>query len=186
MLHHSLFTSFFFFFFLMIRRPPRSTLFPYTTLFRSRRKHDEYCRMREQRDQERDGGEHDEQVHERGQGHAPSSFLPRIVPGPGWQAANISETSLQSARPQNLPAVRAIAFDSPSARGTMSHAADFRPPLGSPPGGGAWSCPCSAQALLGVARGARPVRDRDGGCDPPRSSLRARALPARVRPALRR
>src|SRR5260221_14753660 len=30
-------TSFFslFFFFLMIRRPPRSTLFPYTTLFRS-------------------------------------------------------------------------------------------------------------------------------------------------------
>src|SRR2546430_12681982 len=26
---------YFFFFFLMIRRPPRSTLFPYTTLFRS-------------------------------------------------------------------------------------------------------------------------------------------------------
>src|SRR5438477_2997873 len=26
-----------YFFFLMIRRPPRSTLFPYTTLFRSRR-----------------------------------------------------------------------------------------------------------------------------------------------------
>src|SRR6266487_5264269 len=31
----SLFLSIFFFF-LMIRRPPRSTLFPYTTLFRSR------------------------------------------------------------------------------------------------------------------------------------------------------
>src|SRR5712692_11660510 len=30
------FLLFFFFFFLMIRRPPRSTLFPYTTLFRSR------------------------------------------------------------------------------------------------------------------------------------------------------
>src|SRR5216683_3618892 len=29
-----------FFFFLMIRRPPRSTLFPYTTLFRSRRRVD--------------------------------------------------------------------------------------------------------------------------------------------------
>src|SRR2546429_9737156 len=29
--------SLFFFFFLMIRRPPRSTLFPYTTLFRSLR-----------------------------------------------------------------------------------------------------------------------------------------------------
>src|SRR2546430_12221546 len=36
----------FFFFFLMIRRPPRSTLFPYTTLFRS----DEcgQCRQRRQ------------------------------------------------------------------------------------------------------------------------------------------
>src|SRR5437868_13312718 len=31
----SLFHFFIFFFFLMIRRPPRSTLFPYTTLFRS-------------------------------------------------------------------------------------------------------------------------------------------------------
>src|SRR5437899_10068593 len=30
------FSSIVFFFFLMIRRPPRSTLFPYTTLFRSR------------------------------------------------------------------------------------------------------------------------------------------------------
>src|SRR6185312_16665884 len=30
-----LITYFMFFFFLMIRRPPRSTLFPYTTLFRS-------------------------------------------------------------------------------------------------------------------------------------------------------
>src|SRR5580704_7373637 len=27
------------FFFLMLRRPPRSTLFPYTTLFRSRQRH---------------------------------------------------------------------------------------------------------------------------------------------------
>src|SRR5438046_7429652 len=31
----SLFSRFLCFFFLMIRRPPRSTLFPYTTLFRS-------------------------------------------------------------------------------------------------------------------------------------------------------
>src|SRR3712207_9543243 len=30
-----IFVFVFFFFFLMIRRPPRSTLFPYTTLFRS-------------------------------------------------------------------------------------------------------------------------------------------------------
>src|SRR3989442_15288783 len=34
-----LFLYTFFFFFLMIRRPPRSTLFPYTTLFRSRSSH---------------------------------------------------------------------------------------------------------------------------------------------------
>src|SRR2546425_12000389 len=34
----TLFVYFFFFFFLMIRRPPRSTLFPYTTLFRSTRR----------------------------------------------------------------------------------------------------------------------------------------------------
>src|SRR5256885_15752361 len=33
-------TLHFFFFFLMIRRPPRSTLFPYTTLFRSNRRTD--------------------------------------------------------------------------------------------------------------------------------------------------
>src|SRR5256885_17205336 len=33
--HFSDLYPFFFFFFLMIRRPPRSTLFPYTTLFRS-------------------------------------------------------------------------------------------------------------------------------------------------------
>src|SRR6266536_5330641 len=32
---NSIFILLLFFFFLMIRRPPRSTLFPYTTLFRS-------------------------------------------------------------------------------------------------------------------------------------------------------
>src|SRR2546430_15192474 len=31
-----IFVFYLFFFFLMIRRPPRSTLFPYTTLFRSK------------------------------------------------------------------------------------------------------------------------------------------------------
>src|SRR6266480_6573211 len=34
-LFNIIFYILFFFFFLMIRRPPRSTLFPYTTLFRS-------------------------------------------------------------------------------------------------------------------------------------------------------
>src|SRR6267143_7322081 len=36
MLLYNFYIFFCFFFFLMIRRPPRSTLFPYTTLFRSR------------------------------------------------------------------------------------------------------------------------------------------------------
>src|SRR2546429_6807139 len=35
------------FFFLMIRRPPRSTLFPYTTLFRSRGERGGRCRRRD-------------------------------------------------------------------------------------------------------------------------------------------
>src|SRR5712691_12956405 len=45
------------FFFLMIRRPPRSTLFPYTTLFRSR------GGKRQQRQDGQEGeGRHDEQA----------------------------------------------------------------------------------------------------------------------------
>src|SRR5437588_10742997 len=39
-LHFSHSPQYLFFFFLMIRRPPRSTLFPYTTLFRSTAEHD--------------------------------------------------------------------------------------------------------------------------------------------------
>src|SRR3712207_7214017 len=41
---------FFIFFFLMIRRPPRSTLFPYTTLFRSRAENEESRSVRGQAD----------------------------------------------------------------------------------------------------------------------------------------
>src|SRR5690349_23974322 len=46
------FINYTFIFFLMIRRPPRSTLFPYTTLFRSQRHHrrvsdfGKHCRLR--------------------------------------------------------------------------------------------------------------------------------------------
>src|ERR1039457_6459259 len=40
---HSSYRLFFCFFFLMIRRPPRSTLFPYTTLFRSRSRRGASC-----------------------------------------------------------------------------------------------------------------------------------------------
>src|SRR3712207_9468739 len=47
-----------FFFFLMIRRPPRSTLFPYTTLFRSRgrRRRAAAPRLRRPRDGRSAGG----------------------------------------------------------------------------------------------------------------------------------
>src|SRR5258708_26835540 len=43
--------SFFYFFFLMIRRPPRSTLFPYTTLFRSDREQRDLRGRREDGDE---------------------------------------------------------------------------------------------------------------------------------------
>src|SRR3989449_11280181 len=53
---HLIFVSyFFFFFFLMIRRPPRSTLFPYTTLFRSDLSEVGVCRLLETRVPERAG-----------------------------------------------------------------------------------------------------------------------------------
>src|SRR5256885_17189143 len=42
--YHFVFSFAIFFFFLMIRRPPRSTLFPYTTLFRSPRTTPEWYR----------------------------------------------------------------------------------------------------------------------------------------------
>src|SRR5579864_5919340 len=51
-LHLLVISSCFFFFFLMIRRPPRSTLFPYTTLFQSlvlQPRHTEVERLRKQR-----------------------------------------------------------------------------------------------------------------------------------------
>src|SRR2546430_12164038 len=50
--------SIIFFFFLMIRRPPRSTLFPYTTLFRSL--DDDRAAGRERRGDLAGGGEHRE------------------------------------------------------------------------------------------------------------------------------
>src|SRR5205807_5551844 len=62
---------FFFFFFLMIRRPPRSTLFPYTTLFRSRRGSLHH----------QPGGADRSRGHDRLPGHAPESPLrsPKVV-----------------------------------------------------------------------------------------------------------
>src|SRR6266487_5180755 len=58
-------SCFFFFFFLMIRRPPRSTLFPYTTLFRSSpRTHSE-------------GARHDHVRHRRRRSHPHRAFRDR-------------------------------------------------------------------------------------------------------------
>src|SRR2546427_10868870 len=45
-----------FFFFLMIRRPPRSTLFPYTTLFRSTWSHGRQLKRESSRPDEPAGG----------------------------------------------------------------------------------------------------------------------------------
>src|SRR5690348_18424997 len=50
----SLFYLFLFFFFLMLRRPPRSTLFPYTTLFRS----EDDVRIERQRTRQRHALDH--------------------------------------------------------------------------------------------------------------------------------
>src|SRR5258708_27698161 len=73
-----------FFFFLMIRRPPRSTLFPYTTLFRSSRPR--RCRSRRA-------------VRERGWGREPPARLSRPAPRrePGSEPRSEEHTSeLQS------------------------------------------------------------------------------------------
>src|SRR3712207_7076433 len=61
-----------FFFFLMIRRPPRSTLFPYTTLFRSRGPHEvpSPARPRSRPPRQRggeDGGRHHHPRHREGE-----------------------------------------------------------------------------------------------------------------------
>src|SRR3712207_8654210 len=48
------------FFFLMIRRPPRSTLFPYTTLFRSDHAEDPVEEQQEDRDDDEAGRARDE------------------------------------------------------------------------------------------------------------------------------
>src|SRR5436309_13290688 len=59
--------SFFFFFFLLIRRPPRPTLFPYTTLFRSLRRRRCLRRALRPRDRDVDGTEHRRGHDRRGQ-----------------------------------------------------------------------------------------------------------------------
>src|SRR2546427_10780512 len=60
----------------MIRRPPRSTLFPYTTLFRSREDEDE-----------NDGGVHEEPVHvlqDEGKPRLAPIAVPRLADRTGY------------------------------------------------------------------------------------------------------
>src|SRR6266849_7005673 len=52
------------FFFLMIRRPPRSTLFPYTTLFRSDEARHPRCRRRDDAEDHRARGRSEEHTSE--------------------------------------------------------------------------------------------------------------------------
>src|SRR5467141_2973368 len=111
------FFFFFFFFFLMIRRPPRSTLFPYTTLFRS----DRAPRSRAERDdqprigQGRGAGEgHFRTPRSRGRRHrraAPSHHgLRRIADravGPcAFSTASRSRRSCASGRASGAPHLR--------------------------------------------------------------------------------
>src|SRR5215510_15263431 len=56
----------FFFFFLMIRRPPRSTLFPYTTLFRPRGRPWRWAGPLPRRGRRRRSEEHTSELQSRG------------------------------------------------------------------------------------------------------------------------
>src|SRR3712207_7379041 len=73
----------FFFFFLMIRRPPRSTLFPYTTLFRSGRALERHDRFVLVALRAFGAGEREQRTHERlavarrrGEGGGPEREMP--------------------------------------------------------------------------------------------------------------
>src|SRR3712207_7066224 len=71
----------FFFFFLMIRRPPRSTLFPYTTLFRSLLAHEHAVHVHEPR-----GDRHTAEPTGR-----PPSCLTAGIRGPAGTAASAGD-----------------------------------------------------------------------------------------------
>src|SRR2546428_10140063 len=78
--------SIFFFFFSMIRRPPRSTLFPYTTLFRSR------ARWRAAWPGGAEAGEPAERLYFSGAG----SPAPRTGSGPASRRSEEHTSELQS------------------------------------------------------------------------------------------
>src|SRR5205814_8121021 len=75
----------FFFFFLMIRRPPRSTLFPYTTLFRSLGA----SRRRALLDRGPSLARADVRARRRRAEDPDPEHLPRAAPGPGRVAGSL-------------------------------------------------------------------------------------------------
>src|SRR2546430_17732580 len=82
---------YFFFFFLMIRRPPRSTLFPYTTLFRSlEARREGVVRMVHQDVAAVDGVEHGRFTGE-GIARDDVSIVRPAVPGPCGELAERAE-----------------------------------------------------------------------------------------------
>src|SRR5258705_1007108 len=80
-------TSFLLFFFLMIRRPPRSTLFPYTTLFRSLPQRGLRAR-----------GDADHLGPRRGRGARRGGDVPEELPLPGQGRSEEHTSELQSLR----------------------------------------------------------------------------------------
>src|SRR2546427_3776512 len=81
--------SYHIFFFLMIRRPPRSTLFPYTTLFRSRTRHPVSGWRQCRGPQRGDALMHEAQT-------AALSLLPRALTAEGRSEEHTSELQSQS------------------------------------------------------------------------------------------
>src|SRR2546425_7113547 len=126
-----------FFFFLMIRRPPRSTLFPYTTLFRS------------------DGS----QRNRRYTGERVSRYAPRNQPGnfgPGWAIIRLGERTvrLAQAEGQIVDAARELRREPSKGRGQIS----FHPRTVDRVVAGKNDCRalgCDARAVRGNARAQR-------------------------------
>src|SRR6266498_3557433 len=108
----------FFFFFLMIRRPPRSTLFPYTTLFRSRRGPDPRTRQSAGQPRERPDG-----------GPVGLAVSLRLLDGPGEHLVLLPAVR----RPVRRRRLRAARVRGPARDPDVRHSAVDRPALGAQP-----------------------------------------------------
>src|SRR5258708_15372396 len=86
-----------FFFFLMIRRPPRSTLFPYTTLFRSRtEERRQYATALPQPARPRDSAQHPRSEEHTSELQSPDHLVCRLLlekKKTHWSSAAAQETA---------------------------------------------------------------------------------------------